>query len=144
MRLLLLVACMLLSFMAAAAAAEGPIRVGLSMSLTGSLAAGGKSVLVGMQMWAEEHNAKGGLLGRKVDIIFYDDQSNGSLVPGIYSKLLDIDKVDLVVSPYGTNMTAAAMPIVMQRGKLFVTISCDSRSLVSSSICDTGASSYRR
>ena len=90
------------------------------MALTGPLAANGKQALLGAQIWAEEVNAKGGLLGRQVQFVNYDDQSNPSTIPGIYTKLLDVDKVDLVVSGYATNMVAPAIPIVMQKGKLFI------------------------
>ena len=97
-----------------------PIRVGFSMALTGPLAANGKQALLGAQIWQEEINAKGGLLGRKVELVNYDDQSNPATVPGIYTKLLDVDKVDLVVSGYATNMIAPAMPVIMQKGKTFI------------------------
>ena len=90
------------------------------MGLTGGLAGNGKAALLAIQMWAEDVNKKGGLLGRKVELVYYDDQSNPSTVPGIYTKLLDVDKVDLVVSGYGTNLMAPAMPIIMQRGKVFM------------------------
>jgi branched-chain amino acid transport system substrate-binding protein len=73
-----------------------------------------------MQIWAEETNAKGGLLGRPVQLVYYDDQTNPALVPGIYTKLLDIDKVDLVISGYGTNLQAPAMPVIMQHGMVFI------------------------
>src|SRR5215510_8255766 len=73
-----------------------PIKIGFSMALTGPLAANGKQALLGMKIWEEEMNAKGGLLGRPVKLFYYDDQSNPSTVPGIYTKLLDVDKVDLV------------------------------------------------
>ncbi len=99
-----------------------PIKIGLGEALTGGLAPGGKAALLVYQIWADEVNARGGLLGRKVEIISYDDQSNPATVPGIYSKLLDIDKVDLVVSGYATVPTAAAMPIIMQRKKLFLSL----------------------
>ena len=79
-----------------------PIKIGFSMALTGPLAANGKQALLGAKIWEEETNKKGGLLGRPVKIIYYDDQSNPSTVPGIYTKLLDVDKVDLVVGPYAT------------------------------------------
>jgi len=102
-----------------AARAAEPIKVGFSMALTGGLAAGGKSALIAMQIWAKDVNASGGLLGRQVKLVYYDDQTNSATVPGIYTKLLDIDKVDLVVSGYGTNLIAPAMPIVMQRGLVF-------------------------
>ena len=101
------------------ARAADPIKVGFSMALTGGLAGGGKSALIAMQIWEKDINVKGGLLGRKVELVFYDDQTNPATVPGIYAKLLDIDKVDLVVSGYGTNLIAPAMPIVMQRGLVF-------------------------
>jgi branched-chain amino acid transport system substrate-binding protein len=99
-----------------------PIKIGLGEALTGGLAGGGKAALLTYQIWAEEVNAHGGLLGRKVEIINYDDQSNPATVPGIYTKLLDIDKVDLVISGYATVPTAAAMPVIMQRKKLFLSL----------------------
>jgi branched-chain amino acid transport system substrate-binding protein len=102
------------------AQAADPIRIGVGMALTGGLASNGKAALMTWQMWADEVNAKGGLLGRKVEFVHYDDQSNPAAVPGIYTKLLDIDKVDLVVSGYGTNLAAPAMPIVMQRNLMFI------------------------
>ena len=97
-----------------------PIKIGFSMALTGPLAANGKQALLGAKIWEEETNKKGGLLGRQVKIVYYDDQSNPSTVPGIYTKLLDVDKVDLVVGPYATAMIAPAMPVVMQKGKVFI------------------------
>jgi branched-chain amino acid transport system substrate-binding protein len=105
---------------APARAADGPIKLGFGMALTGGLAANGKSALFAIQTWAEDVNAKGGLLGRKVELVFYDDQSSPSQVPGIYTKLLDVDKVDMVVSGYATNQTAPAMPIVMQHNMVFM------------------------
>jgi branched-chain amino acid transport system substrate-binding protein len=99
-----------------------PIKIGFSMALSGGLAGGGKAALLTYQIWAEEINAKGGLLGRKVELVYYDDQSNPATVPSIYSKLLDIDKVDLVISGYATVPTAAAMPTVIQRKKVFLSL----------------------
>jgi len=104
------------------AAAANTIKIGLSMSLTGGLSGGGKSALLALQIWRDDVNAKGGLLGRPVDLVFYDDQSNPSTVPAIYTKLLDIDKVDFVISSYATNQIAPAMPIVMQRKLLFMAL----------------------
>ncbi len=106
----------------ALAQADKPIKIGFGMALSGGLAVGGKAALVSYQIWAEEVNAKGGLLGRKVELVHYDDQSNPATVPGIYSKLLDIDKVDLLLSGYGTVPTAAALPIVIQRQKAFLSL----------------------
>ena len=97
-----------------------PIKIGFSMALTGGLGPNGRSALIAQKIWEEDVNAKGGLLGRQVKLVYYDDQSNPSTVPGIYTRLLDGDKVDLVVGGYATAMLAPAMPIVMQRKKLFV------------------------
>src|SRR5437588_12201906 len=86
----------------AAAQSGQPITIGFGMALTGPLAANGKQALLGMKIWEEETNAKGGLLGRPVKLVFYDDQSNPSTVPGIYTKLIDVDTVNLVVRGYAT------------------------------------------
>ncbi len=97
------------------AQAADPIKIGLGMALTGGLSANGKPALLAMQIWKDDVNKKGGLLGRPVELVFYDDQTNPATVPGIYAKLLDVDKVDLVVSGYGTNLIAPLMPIAMER-----------------------------
>jgi branched-chain amino acid transport system substrate-binding protein len=102
--------------------AAEPVRIGFSMALTGAYAGNGKAALLATQMWAKDQNAKGGLLGRQVQLVYYDDQSNPSLVPGIYTKLFDIDKVDLVISGYGTNIIGPAMPLVMQHNKVFMSL----------------------
>jgi branched-chain amino acid transport system substrate-binding protein len=102
--------------------AADPIKIGFSMELTGSLASGGTTALRAMKIWEQDINAKGGLLGRPVTLIYYDDQSSPANVPGIYTKLLDVDKVDLLVSSYGTNMIAPAMPVAMDHDKVFMTL----------------------
>jgi Periplasmic binding protein len=104
----------------AAAQSGAPIKIGYSMSLTGGLAPNGKSALLAQRTWEEDTNAKGGMLGRPVKLIYYDDKSSPSEIPAIYTKLLDIDKVDLIVGAYGTALTAPAMPIVIQRKKTFI------------------------
>ena len=103
----------------AARAEDKPITIGFGMALTGGLAAGGKSALLAMQIWQDAVNKKGGLLGRPVKLIYYDDQSNPATVPALYTKLLDVDKVDLIVSGYGTNLIAPAMPVAIQHDRLF-------------------------
>ena len=106
----------------ASAHAENPITIGFGMALTGGLAPNGKAALLAMQIWESDINAKGGLLGRPVKLVYYDDQSNPATVPGIYTKLLDVDKVDVVVSGYGTNMIAPAMPIIIQHNRTFLSL----------------------
>ena len=93
----------------ASAQAQNPITIGFGMALTGGLAPNGKAALLAMQIWEADTNAKGGLLGRPVKLVYYDDQSNPSTIPGLYTKLLDVDKVDLVISGYATNMIAPAI-----------------------------------
>jgi branched-chain amino acid transport system substrate-binding protein len=101
---------------------EDPIRIGFSMALTGGLAGAGKPALIAMEIWRDDINAKGGLLGRPVEFVYYDDQTQPANVPKIYTKLLTVDDVDLVVSGYGTNLTAPAMPIIMREGMVFMSL----------------------
>jgi branched-chain amino acid transport system substrate-binding protein len=102
------------------AQAQQPIKIGIGIAQTGALGGGGKAALLALQMWVEDTNTRGGLLGRKVELIAYDDQSSPATTPGIYAKLLDIDKVDLIIAPYGTVPTAPLMPLVKQRGLLLM------------------------
>jgi branched-chain amino acid transport system substrate-binding protein len=117
--ILALVAGTLLAASASAQTGE-PIKIGFSMALTGGLAPNGKSALLAQKIWEEDVNAKGGLLGRPVKLVYYDDKSSPAEVPAIYTKLLDIDKVELVIGPYATAQIAPAMPIVMQKKKTFI------------------------
>ncbi len=103
-----------------ARAQSQPIRIGMSMPQTGGLGGGGQAALLAIRMWVDDVNAKGGLLGRKVEFTAYDDQSNPANTPGIYTKLLDVDKVDLLIAPYATVPTAPIMPLVKQRNKLLM------------------------
>ena len=103
------------------ALAQGaPVKIGMSMPQTGGLGAGGQAALLALRMWVDDVNTKGGLLGRKVELIAYDDQSNGANTPGIYTKLIDVDKVDLLIAPYATNVTAPIMPLVKERGLMLM------------------------
>ena len=62
------------------------------------------SKISALEIWRDDVNAKGGLLGRPVELVYYDDQSNPNNVPGIYTKLISVDKVDLLIGRYATNM----------------------------------------
>jgi branched-chain amino acid transport system substrate-binding protein len=99
-----------------------PIKIGFGMALTGPLAANGKMSLEAMKIWEADVNARGGLIGRQVKLIYYDDQSNPSLVPGIYTKLLTVDNVDVAVSGYASTQIAPAMPIMIEKNKLFMSL----------------------
>src|SRR4029079_7355695 len=102
------------------AAEPPPIKIGMSMAMTGGLAGAGKASLLGIEIWRDDVNAKGGLLGRKVELVVYDDKSSASETPAIYSKLLDVDKVDILFAPYATVPTAPLLPLVKQRGLLLM------------------------
>ena len=102
------------AFATAATAQQPPIKIGLSVSLTGGVAVNGKQVLLSMQIWKDDTNAKGGLMGRPVELDLLRRPEQPDDVPGIYTKLIEIDKVDLCVGPYATNMVVPAIPVLMQ------------------------------
>src|SRR5262249_32611040 len=104
----------------ASAQSGQPIRIGLSLALTGAGAAPSKVISTAPEMWRDAVNAKGGLLGRPVELVVYDDQSTPGNVPAIYTKLVTLDKVDLLLGPYGTNFVAPAMPAIMAHNKMTI------------------------
>ncbi len=104
------------------ASAADSVKVGFSLGLTGAVAANGRQLLAAFEIWRDDVNAKGGLLGRPVDLVYYDDQSNPATVPGIYTKLITVDKVDLLLGPYATNMVAPAMPVIIHYDRMTVSI----------------------
>src|SRR5215470_13137832 len=120
-RLWLALAVCITAALTPARAAE-PIKLGFSMALTGAVAPNGKQLLLALEIWRDDVNAKGGLLGRPLELVFYDDQSNPANVPGIYTKLISVDKVDLLIGSYATNMAAPAMPVIMAAGKTTISI----------------------
>jgi branched-chain amino acid transport system substrate-binding protein len=109
-------------FLPNAARAADPIRIGTSLALTGGVAPIGKQVLAALQIWRDDVNAKGGLLGRPIELVYYDDQSNPANVPQLFTKLIEVDKVDLLIGPYATNMVAPAIPVLMQYKKTTISI----------------------
>ena len=101
---------------------EQPIRIGYCLSLSGPLASNGKTARVAHQIWEQDVNRKGGLLGRKVEMVCIDDQTNPKLVLEIYQRLLDDEKVDLVVGGYGDNSVSPAMPLIIERSRYLVAL----------------------
>jgi branched-chain amino acid transport system substrate-binding protein len=91
--------------------AADPIKIGASMSLTGKYARTGVYTQNGYELWAEQINARGGLLGRKVQFVIYDDQSDPKTAAKLYEKLITSDKVDLLMGPYSSGVTFAASTI---------------------------------
>src|ERR1700739_3042322 len=101
---------------------EQPIRIGYCLSLSGALASNGKTARLAHQIWQQDVNRKGGLLGRQVEMICIDDETNPKLVPDIYKRLLDGEKVDLLIGGYGDNSVSPAMPLVMERNRYLVAL----------------------
>src|SRR6201987_1097377 len=116
------IAVCLLTLGPAVAPPSDPIKIGFSMALTGSVAQNGKQLIIALELWRDDVNANGGLLGRPVELVYYDDQSNPTNVPGIYTKLITVDKVDLLLGPYAPNLAAAAMPVIMQHNMATISI----------------------
>src|SRR6202158_2356465 len=100
--------------------ASSPIRIGYGLSLTGPVADNSRSAQLAHQIWREDINRQGGLLGRPVELVCYDHHADALRVPGIYKKLMDEDKVDLVIGGYGTNAVLPAMPLITERKRFFV------------------------
>jgi len=96
------------------------IKIGYSMSLSGPLGANGQTALLAHQLWEEDVNRRGGLLGRPVQLVCVDDKTDPKSVPGIYQRLLDVDEVDLIAGGYGNNSLMPAMPLVIERKRYFV------------------------
>jgi len=102
------------------AAAQGPIRIGASLSLTGTYAKLGKNQHEGYQLCIKELNAKGGLLGRKLDLVMYDDQTLPPTAVRLYEKLITEDKVDAVMGPYSSPVSEAAANVTEKYKKVMV------------------------
>jgi branched-chain amino acid transport system substrate-binding protein len=97
-----------------------PIKIGYCLSLTGPLGANGQTARLTHQIWEEDVNARGGLLGREVALVCVDDQSNADSVAEIYESLLSDHQVDLLLGGYGNNSISPAMPLVIKNEKFFV------------------------
>lgn len=110
----------LLCLSGASAQSGSPIKIGIGLALTGAGASPSKVIQTALEIWRDDVNAKGGILGRPVQLIILDDQSNPANVPGVYTKLITVDKVDLLLGPYGTNFVAPAIPTIMQHNKLTI------------------------
>ena len=102
------------------AAAQGPIRIGASLSLTGTYAKLGKNQHEGYQLCIKDLNAKGGVLGRKAELVVYDDQSLPATAVRLYEKLITEDKVDAVMGPYSSPVTEAAANVTEKYKKVMV------------------------
>jgi branched-chain amino acid transport system substrate-binding protein len=103
-----------------ASAAAGPIKIGFSVSLSGDFSSDGQAILQGYQLWANDVNAHGGLLGRKVQLIHYDDASTPTQVATNYTKLITSDKVDLTFGPFSSLLTIPSAAVARRYGYAFL------------------------
>jgi branched-chain amino acid transport system substrate-binding protein len=94
----------------------GPLRIGASISLTGAYSRTGKELLNGYQLWAEQANARGGIMGRRVELVTYDDTSDPETGARLFEKLISEDKVDLILGPYSSPVTLAASTVTEKYG----------------------------
>jgi branched-chain amino acid transport system substrate-binding protein len=99
---------------------SAPIRIGYCLSLTGPLADNSRSARLAHEIWRDDINRRGGLLGRPVEFVCHDDHADASHVPGLYKRLIDEDRVDLVIGGYGTNTVLPAMRLIMERQRFFL------------------------
>ena len=100
--------------------AQAPIKIGASLSLTGTYAKPGTYQKEGYEICADELNAKGGLLGRKVEFVMYDDQSSTQTAQRLYEKLITEDKVEAVMGPYSSAITESVAGISEKYKKVMV------------------------
>src|SRR6185369_2400532 len=118
------IACLALAAVVAGssvpAGAQGPIRIGASLSLTGTYAKLGKNQHEGYQLCIKDLNARGGILGRKVELVMYDDQSMPATAVRLYEKLITEDKVDAVMGPYSSPVSEAAANVTEKYKKVMV------------------------
>ena len=118
---------------AALAQADKPIRIGMTVSSTGTFALAAQSGHRGAQIWVDDLNSRGGIdLGgrkRKVELVILDDRSDKQLVPRVYETLIKDEKVDLVFGPFGSTLTAAAANTTETNGKFMVIWSASADSI---------------
>ncbi|HEX9133051.1 MAG TPA: amino acid ABC transporter substrate-binding protein [Ktedonobacteraceae bacterium] len=98
------------------AANTTPIKIGFSVSLAGDFSADGKALLMGYNLWRDAVNKRGGLLGRQVQLVYYNDSSDPQQVTTNYQKLIGSDHVDLLLGPFSTLLTVQAAPVAQRYG----------------------------
>jgi branched-chain amino acid transport system substrate-binding protein len=103
---------------ASVAFAQQPVRIGSTLALTGPLAATGAVHKVAGEIYVDELNKRGGLLGRKVEWVLKDDQSRPDLARTLYEQLITVDKVDLLIGPYATANIVAAVGVAQRYSKI--------------------------
>lgn len=104
----------------AQAQAKDPIRIGIALSETGNLADSAKHYWRGVELWRDQTNAAGGLLGRKVEFVVYDDRSDAATSARLYERLITSDKVDLLVSTIGSAQAATATAVAEKHKRVMI------------------------
>jgi len=104
----------------ALAQSGAPVKIGMTLSLTGPVAAPGAIQKVATEVYVEDLNKRGGLLGRKVELILKDDQSRPDMARTLYEQLVTVDKVDLIMGPYGTANILSAMAVAQRYNKILI------------------------
>lgn len=116
---LILAGAMLLGLPSGALAAE-PVKVGIALSMTGNLADSADHYRKAIELWRDQVNARGGLLGRPVDLVIYDERSDPATAARLYEKLITDDKVDLLVAPWGSASTATATAVAEKHKRVII------------------------
>uniref|UniRef100_A0A7C5Y9W3 Branched-chain amino acid ABC transporter substrate-binding protein n=1 Tax=Caldiarchaeum subterraneum TaxID=311458 RepID=A0A7C5Y9W3_CALS0 len=112
--------------------AERPLRIGFSISISGDFAVPGRKQLEGIELWKEWINAKGGIFVKdqnkyyKVELVYYDDKSSKDEVIRLYEKLINEDKVDILISPYSSTLALTAAGITEKYWRLMVVVGANS------------------
>ena len=114
------IAAALGSLLAGGAAAQAPIRIGSTLALTGPLSATAMTHKLVGEIYVEQLNARGGLLGRKVEWSVKDDQSKPDIARTMYEQIVTSDKVDLLMGPYATGAILSAMGVAQRYNKVLV------------------------
>lgn len=110
----------LLAGVSGVSAQSGPIRIGSTLGLTGPLSGASTAQKIASDIFIEGLNKRGGLLGRPVEWIVRDDQSKPDVARTLYEQLLTVDKVDLLMGPYGTGAILSAMAVAQRSGKMLI------------------------
>ncbi|MDQ1576500.1 MAG: branched-chain amino acid transport system substrate-binding protein [Microbacteriaceae bacterium] len=102
------------------AASSAPLKIGISLSLTGDFSSSGKAAQRGYQLWADVANKSGGILGRKVQLDIVDDASSPDQVVTNYTNLITQTKVDIVFGPFSSLLTVPASRVASRYGYSFI------------------------
>src|ERR1700682_794631 len=102
------------------AKAEDPVKIGVALSQTGNLADSAAPYFKGLDLWREQANARGGLAGRKIEFVVYDDRSDPGTAARLYERLITSDNVDFMVSSLGSATAATCSPVAEKHKKVMI------------------------